>query len=137
MGETSRARNQTTRADPALRGGRPERLHDRRSARRFTELKAEIVRLINRIEAYGCVVKNIDLGLLDFPALRDGRPIYLCWKAGESYFVALARDRRRFLQSQAAGRADKSGARRSCCWRWPAAALSGGRRRFGLDEVFS
>ncbi len=70
--------------DPALRGGRPERLHDRRSARRFTELKAEIVRLINRIEAYGCVVKDIDLGLLDFPALREGRPIYLCWKVGES-----------------------------------------------------
>jgi hypothetical protein len=70
--------------DPAVRGSRPERLHDRRSARRFTELKAEIVRLINRIEAYGCVVKSIDLGLLDFPALRDGRPIYLCWKAGET-----------------------------------------------------
>ena len=70
--------------DPAVRGNRPERVHDRRSARRFTELKAEIVRLMNRIEAYGCVVKSIDLGLLDFPALRDGRPIYLCWKAGET-----------------------------------------------------
>lgn len=70
--------------DPALRGGRPERPSDRRSSRRFTELKAEIVRLINRIEAHGCVVKDIDLGLLDFPALRDGRPIYLCWKAGET-----------------------------------------------------
>ncbi len=70
--------------DPALRGGRPERAIDRRSGRRFTELKAEIVRLINRIEAYGCVVKDIDLGLLDFPALREGRPIYLCWKAGET-----------------------------------------------------
>jgi hypothetical protein len=70
--------------DPALRGGRPERLADRRAARRFTELKAEIVRLMNRIEAYGCVVKDIDLGLLDFPALREGRPIYLCWKFGET-----------------------------------------------------
>jgi hypothetical protein len=70
--------------DPAVRGGRPDRLPDRRAARRFTELKAEIVRLINRIEAYGCVVKDIDLGLLDFPALREGRPIYLCWKAGEA-----------------------------------------------------
>jgi hypothetical protein len=70
--------------DPALRGGRSERMHDSRSARRFTELKAEIVRLMNRIEAYGCVVKDIDLGLLDFPALRDGRPVYLCWKAGEA-----------------------------------------------------
>ena len=47
------------------------------------ELKAEIVRLINRIEAHGCVVKDIDLGLLDFPSMREGRPVYLCWKAGE------------------------------------------------------
>jgi hypothetical protein len=73
--------------DPALRrAGRRAGAStaDRRSeTRRCTELKAEVVRIINRIEAYGCVVKNLDLGLLDFPALRDGRPIYLCWKAGE------------------------------------------------------
>ncbi len=71
-------------SDPALRANRPVETHDRRVSRKFTELKAEIVRLINRIEAHGCVVKDLDLGLLDFPALRDGRPIYLCWKAGES-----------------------------------------------------
>jgi hypothetical protein len=71
-------------SDPLLRPGRAELSHDRHAARRFTELKAEIVRLINRIEAHGCVVKDLDLGLLDFPALRDGRPVYLCWKAGES-----------------------------------------------------
>ncbi|MFN2461670.1 MAG: DUF2203 domain-containing protein [Candidatus Velthaea sp.] len=74
-------------ADPALRGERPDRSHDRRYARRFTELKAEIVRLINRIEAHGCVVKDLDLGLLDFPALRDGRQVYLCWKAGEAHLA--------------------------------------------------
>jgi hypothetical protein len=68
--------------DPALRGS-DHAGSDRRSPRRFTELKAEIVRLINRIEAYGCVVKDLDLGLLDFPSLRDGRPVYLCWKVGE------------------------------------------------------
>jgi hypothetical protein len=65
--------------DPALRAGRPDTTHDRRRSRAFTELKAEIVRLINRIEAHGCVVK-----VLDFPSMRDGRPVYLCWKAGES-----------------------------------------------------
>jgi hypothetical protein len=58
-------------------------MRDRRRSRGFTELKAEIVRLINRIEAHGCVVKDIDLGLLDFPSMREGRPVYLCWKAGE------------------------------------------------------
>ncbi len=46
--------------------------HDRRRSRAFTELKAEIVRLINRIEAHGCVVKDIDLGLLDFPVDARG-----------------------------------------------------------------
>jgi hypothetical protein len=50
---------------------------------RFGELKSEIVRLIHRIESYGCVVKDIDLGLIDFPSTRDGEPVYLCWKAGE------------------------------------------------------
>ena len=69
--------------DPALRMGPADALRDRRRSRAFTELKAEIVRLINRIEAHGCVVKNIDVGLLDFPSMRDGRPVYLCWKAGE------------------------------------------------------
>jgi hypothetical protein len=51
---------------------------------RFSEQKAEIVRIMNRIEAYGCIVKDIDLGLVDFPSMRDGRPVYLCWKAGEA-----------------------------------------------------
>ncbi len=73
--------------DPALRkaGGRagPSTAERRGETRRCTELKADVVRIINRIEAYGCVVKDMDLGLLDFPALRDGRPVYLCWKAGE------------------------------------------------------
>ncbi len=75
--------------DPMLRGVShpPEpRLAGLRSPfapRRFSELKAEIVRLVNRIEAHGCIVKDLDLGLLDFPAVRSGEPMYLCWKAGE------------------------------------------------------
>jgi hypothetical protein len=77
--------------DPALRpaGTRASASATERrgEARRCTELKAEIVRTINRIESYGCVVKDLNLGLLDFPALRDGRPIFLCWKIGEPAIV--------------------------------------------------
>ncbi len=73
--------------DPALRASRQAGAERARSPRRFTELKAEIVRLINRIESHGCVVKDLDLGLLDFPAVREGRPIYLCWKAGEAHIM--------------------------------------------------
>lgn len=49
----------------------------------FGERKSAIVRLIHRIESFGCIVKDIDLGLLDFPSERDGQNVYLCWKAGE------------------------------------------------------
>jgi hypothetical protein len=52
-------------------------------APKYGERKSEIVRLIHRIEAFGCIVKDIDLGLLDFPSVREGEPVYLCWKAGE------------------------------------------------------
>lgn len=76
-------------ADPAIRGVRatPQpRMAGLRSPfapGKYSDLKGEIVRLISRIEAFGCIVKDIDLGLLDFPSMRDGKSIYLCWKAGE------------------------------------------------------
>jgi hypothetical protein len=75
-------------SDPALneRTARTTRLAGLRSPfppPRFGEQKSEIVRLIHRIEALGCIMKDIDLGLVDFPSAREGDPVYLCWKAGE------------------------------------------------------
>jgi hypothetical protein len=76
-------------SDPALHHAeqpRSQRLAGARSPfppPRFGELKLEIHRLIHRIESMGCVVKDIDLGLIDFPSTVDGQPAYLCWKAGE------------------------------------------------------
>lgn len=29
------------------------------------------------------LLRDPETGLVDFPALRDGRPIYLCWRVGE------------------------------------------------------
>ena len=31
----------------------------------------------------GIVLRDLDSGLVDFPALRDGREVYLCWEEGE------------------------------------------------------
>ena len=39
--------------------------------------------LVHRLQATGAVLKDIDQGLIDFPALRDGQEIYLCWKFDE------------------------------------------------------
>ena len=36
-----------------------------------------------QIEASGCLIKDLDIGLIDFPCLVDDREIYLCWKLGE------------------------------------------------------
>lgn len=38
---------------------------------------------INRIQSVGCIIKDIESGLIDFPALKDGREVYLCWRLGE------------------------------------------------------
>jgi hypothetical protein len=44
-------------------------------------------RLRDRIEAVletGCLVKDLDIGLVDFPTLLRGTEVYLCWKLGET-----------------------------------------------------
>lgn len=39
--------------------------------------------IIERVKTMGIEVKDLDIGLIDFPSQRDGRPVYLCWKLGE------------------------------------------------------
>jgi len=39
---------------------------------------------MERIEGIGCVVKDLDAGLIDFPTLFRGEEVYLCWRMGES-----------------------------------------------------
>jgi hypothetical protein len=38
---------------------------------------------LEKIQATGCVVKDLDIGLLDFPALINDEEVYLCWRLGE------------------------------------------------------
>src|SRR5215510_14693459 len=40
--------------------------------------------LIHNIQDLGVLIKDINTGLLDFPALKEGREVYLCWKYGET-----------------------------------------------------
>lgn len=47
--------------------------------REFERLDA----LIHQVQDTGALFKDINLGLLDFSALKDGREVYLCWKYGE------------------------------------------------------
>lgn len=39
--------------------------------------------LIHLIQNTGALIKDINIGLLDFSAIRDGHEVYLCWQYGE------------------------------------------------------
>ena len=39
---------------------------------------------IEAVQETGCLVKDLDIGLVDFPTLFRGVEVYLCWKLGES-----------------------------------------------------
>ena len=43
----------------------------------------EVRRLLETIEQSGIVLRDIDRGLVDFPALLDEQEVYLCWELGE------------------------------------------------------
>ena len=43
----------------------------------------EMEALIREIQSVGVVVKDARVGLLDFPAWREEREVYLCWRYGE------------------------------------------------------
>jgi hypothetical protein len=40
--------------------------------------------LVERIHETGCQIKDLDLGLVDFPTLYRDEEVLLCWKLGES-----------------------------------------------------
>lgn len=44
---------------------------------------AGIARCVARIHEVGALVKDLDAGLVDFPATRDGQDVLLCWRLGE------------------------------------------------------
>ena len=40
-------------------------------------------KLVHRVLAQGVHIKDLNIGLMDFPCLHGGREVFLCWKFGE------------------------------------------------------
>ena len=59
-------------------------------AEQLDELEDEVREVVRRmqatvgqIDAWGVTLRDISSGLIDFAALANGRPIWLCWRLGE------------------------------------------------------
>ena len=70
------AREALGEATPGNGGGEPGRV----VSEAFLELQSAAAEL----EAVDVIVRDLDRGLIDFPAVRDDREIYLCWEVGEA-----------------------------------------------------
>jgi len=49
----------------------------------YVESVSHLMILLQQIREMGVVVKDLDKGLCDFPYVRRGKVVYLCWHLGE------------------------------------------------------
>jgi hypothetical protein len=49
----------------------------------FATLARELQEIVDELTSIGVQLKDADAGLLDFPALREGEDVLLCWRVGE------------------------------------------------------
>ena len=52
--------------------------------KQFHKLSYELYANIEKLEDMGCLIKDLDTGLMDFYYRFEGRDIFLCWKLGEN-----------------------------------------------------
>lgn len=82
-------RDRIAELQPALQRGR-ETNGSSEHAKQVADQEQEVRRLVRRmqesvtqIDEWGVTLRDIQSGLIDFPALVNGRPIWLCWRLGE------------------------------------------------------
>ena len=51
--------------------------------REIDGLTKKLLEAVGEIEELGAEFKGIEQGLVDFPSVRDGEIVYLCWQYGE------------------------------------------------------
>jgi hypothetical protein len=84
--ELIRLRDRTLAAHAAASAGGTSELHDEESQRirlRMQGIIDQMTAAVARIDALGITLRDIERGLIDFPALSGGRQVWLCWQLGE------------------------------------------------------
>jgi hypothetical protein len=69
------ARHALGEAAPGNGGGEPGKV--------VSEAFLELQRSLGELQAMEVVLRDLERGLVDFPSMRDGREVYLCWESGE------------------------------------------------------
>jgi hypothetical protein len=49
----------------------------------YAAVLTELMMRVSELEALGVQLKDFERGLIDFPSMRDGRVVLLCWQLGE------------------------------------------------------
>ncbi len=88
-----------------------------------------LARLVDEITSHGAQVKDLDSGLIDFPALHHGETVLLCWQLGEDEIALVApRGRRLRRPPPAAARLRIRALAANPGGGWPSGSTSSSRR---------
>jgi hypothetical protein len=82
--EDEEARAALAEAGPGNGGGEPGRV----VSEAFVALRDALMEL----QAVDVVLRDLERGLIDFPSLRDGREVYLCWVETEEETITAWHD---------------------------------------------
>ena len=84
--ELIRLRDRTLAAHAAATSGGESGIDDVEAQRIRLRMKGivdQMAAAVARIDALGITLRDIERGLVDFPALTAGREVWLCWQLGE------------------------------------------------------
>jgi len=83
--ETGKQWNHVRELNPDVQKARDNAPFDghSRSGVQYVESVSQLMFWIHQIKDMGVLLKDADRGLCDFPYMREGRVVYLCWQLGE------------------------------------------------------
>ena len=69
--------------DTPSRGRPEEQENPAKLMEKLNSATEDARKLVEQVKVMGCIPKDLENGLIDFPSLLEGKQIFLCWKYGE------------------------------------------------------
>ena len=85
LSEVGEEWNHIRELNPDIQKARDKASYDgfSKSGVQYVESVSHLMFLIHQVKDMGVLLKDADRGLCDFPYMRQGRVVYLCWQLGE------------------------------------------------------